>query len=202
MARLAGKPWLTRLAWAAAALALLAAGCGGDENGETPASNPDDTLVLFRFEKFTSAPRIDGGEVSLDALRGKVVLLDLFGTWCPPCRRSTPILVSFYERYRDRGFEIIGLAYEPTLEPAQSKDAVEAFRREFSIPYVLALGPKVVWDELRRKAGVQGAVPTLLLVDRQGLVRDVFEGLPPGHEAALADRLERLLAEPAVGQGK
>jgi thiol-disulfide isomerase/thioredoxin len=186
------------LAWAATlAVALLAAGCGGNgEEGESAPPNPADRLTLFRFEKFTSAPRIDGGEVSLEALVGKVVVLDLFGTWCPPCRRSAPILVSLYERYHARGFEIVGLAYEPTGDPAQSKEAVAAFGKEFGIPYVLALGPKVVWAELRQKAGIQGAVPILLLMDRQGVVRDVFEGLPPGHEAALADRLERLLAEP------
>ena len=185
------------LAWGLAA-ALLAAGCGRDDADEAVVPNPDEIVTLFRFEKFTSAPRLGGGSVVLESFMGKVVLLDLFGTWCPPCRRSTPILVSLHERYRARGLEIVGLAYEPNGEPAQSEGGVEAFGREFNIPYVLAMGPKVVWEELRRKAGVQSRVPLILLMDRQGVVRDVFEGLPPGHEAPLADRIERLLAEPVV----
>lgn len=194
-----------RIAWAAAAaLPLLAMGCGGD-TGDTAPANPGETPMLLRFETFTQAPRIDGGQITLESLLGQVVLLDFFGTWCAPCRRSAPVLVSLYERYYDRGFQIVGLAYEPTGEPAQSKEAVEAFRREFGIPYVLALGPKAAWDELRRRGGAQGTVPTLLLMDRQGIVRDMFEGLPPGREALLANRLERLLAEPVVmlpGAGK
>lgn len=193
------------IAWAvSASLAFLVFGCDGDSGESTPAS-PDETPILFRFEAFTKAPRSDGGEIAVQSLMGKVVLVDIFGTWCAPCRRSAPVLVSLYERYHDRGFEVVGLAYEQTGEPAQSKEAVEAFRREFNIPYVLALGPKVAWDELRRRAGFKGTVPTMLLMDRQSVVRDMFEGLPPGHEALLADRIERLLAEPVVmlpGQSK
>lgn len=182
-----------------AVLGLVAAGCDGDG-----AADDDDwlkrteTVLLFRFEKFQTAPRVDGGEVVLASLAGKVVLLDLFGTWCPPCRRSAPVLVSLYERYRDKGFEIIGLAYEQTPDVEQAKRAAEAFRREFRIPYVLALGPDVLWEELRANAYVKGNLPTFVLLDRQGVVRDVFEGLPPGREAVLADRTERLLAEPYV----
>jgi thiol-disulfide isomerase/thioredoxin len=200
-----------RIAWAATAvgLALLAQGCGGDGN-EGPASvNPEDGHILFRFSMFRTATRLDGGKVSLDSMWGKVVLLDLFGTWCAPCRRSTPILVSLYERYHDSGFEIVGLAFEQSADrprdkdgveffSSQDKDAVEAFRREFAVPYVLACGREVVWTELRKRAAVAAEVPTILLVDRQGVVRNIFPGIPPGHEAVLADRIERLLAEPAI----
>ncbi|HUU10713.1 MAG TPA: TlpA disulfide reductase family protein [Phycisphaerae bacterium] len=185
-----------------AVLGLVVAGCDGDGAAEDDDwAKQTETVLLFQFEKFQTAPRIDGGEVVLSSLAGKVVLLDLFGTWCPPCRRSAPVLVSLYERYRDKGFEIIGLAYEQTPDVEQAKRAVEAFRREFRIPYVLAVGPDVLWEELRENAHVKGNVPTFVLLDRQGVVRGVFEGLPPGREAVLADRTERLLAEPYVSLG-
>lgn len=189
----------TQIARTMIAVGLIfgAAGCDGD-NGNPDHTDGPQTGMLFRFEQFTSAPRTDGGEVTLRSLAGKVVLLDLFGTWCLPCRRSTPVLVSLYERYRDQGFEIVGLAYEQTRDVAQAKRAVEAFRGEFKIPYILAVGPDVVWEELRKNARITGDVPTMVLMDRQGVVRDVFEGLPPGREAVLADRIERLLAEPYV----
>ena len=178
-------------------LAFLAAGCDGDEAEPDPADGPD-VLMLFRFEQFTSADRTDGGEITLRSLAGKVVLLNLFGTWSAPCRRSTPLLVSLYERYREQGFEILALAYEQTRDVTQTKRAAEAYRSEFSVPYVLAVGSDVLWKELRQNARVVGDMPTFVLMDRQGVVRDLFEGLPPGREAVLADRIERLLAEPYV----
>ena len=179
------------------ALTVLAAGCDADDAEPDWMGGPE-VLMLFRFEKFTSASRTDDGEVTLRSLTGKVVLLHLFSTWSSPCRRSTPLLVSLYERYREQGFEIVGLAYEQTQDVAQAKRAAEAFRGEFSIPYLLAVGPDVLWEELQENAKVLGVVPTIVLIDRQGVVREVFEGLPRGHEAVLADRIERLLAEPYV----
>ncbi|MBE3070717.1 MAG: TlpA family protein disulfide reductase [Planctomycetes bacterium] len=182
-----------------AALGLVLAGCNGGDDGD---ADPDVAYVtppLFRFLKFAAAVRTDdGGEVTLKGLSGRVVMLNLFGTWSPQCRRIAPVLVSQYQRFHDQGLEIVGLAYEQTADTAQATRAVEAFRSEFGVPFILALGPEVLWEELRDSAGVRGVLPTIVLMDRQGVVRDVFEGLPPGHEAVVADRLERLLAEPAV----
>jgi len=178
-------------------LTFLVVGCDGHDTEPDLDGGPE-PLMLFRFEKFTSAPRIDDGEVTLRSLAGKVVLLDLFATWSSPCRRSAPLLVSLHERYRGEGFEILGLAYEQTRDMVQAMRAAEAFRSEFRIPYILAIGPDVLWEELRQNTTVMGDVPTIVLMDRQGVVRDVFEGLPPGREAVLADRIERLLAEPYV----
>jgi thiol-disulfide isomerase/thioredoxin len=186
------------IAPAAALLALLVWGCSGGEEAEkggSPERPPGG--VYFWFDRFTTATLVDGGEVTLDSLKGKVVLLDLFGTWCPPCRRSVPVIVSLYERYRGRGFEIVGLAYERTDKPAEAGELVKRFREEFKITYRLALGPPVVWEELKAKANADEAIPTVLLLDRKGTVRDMFQGLTPGQEAEIADRIEQLLAEPA-----
>jgi thiol-disulfide isomerase/thioredoxin len=186
------------IALAAAALAALAWGCSGREeaeNGGSPERPPGG--VYFWFDRFTAAPLVDGGEVTLDSLKGKVVLLDLFGTWCPPCRRSVPVIVSLYERYRGRGFEIVGLAYERTDNPAEARELIKRFREEFKIAYRVALGPAVVWEELKAKANADEAIPTVLLLDRKGTVRDMFQGLKAGQEAEMADRIEQLMAEPA-----
>lgn len=180
----------------ATGVAAILAGCGKDAPTDTPAESSTD--MLFRFERFTAFTPVDGPEVTLQSLRGKVVLFDLFGTWCPPCRKSAPLIVSLYERYSAKGFEVVGLAYEQGGDPQAAREAVEGFRKEFNIPYTLGLGPEVVWEDLREKTPARGAVPTLVVMDRQGVVRDLFEGLPPGHEAVLADRIERLLAEPDV----
>jgi len=179
----------------AVALVAVAAGCVDDP----PPPEPDGPVqaALFRFETFASAPGVSGGEVVLDELRGNVVALHLFNTWSAACRSTAPIMVSLYERYRNQRFEIVGLVYG-AAEPAEARRAVERFGTEFKIPFTLAFGPDILWQELRREAGVTGQMPTIVLMDRQGVVRDVFEGLPPGYEQVLADRIERLLAEPYV----
>jgi AhpC/TSA family len=183
-----------------AAMALALVGCGGgDGGGSTPGpKEPTDIPLLFRFNDFKSVPLVGGGEFSLEACEGQVVLLDLFSAQSQECRRYAPILVSLYYRYHGQGLTILGLDYEPALRPEQAAEDVEAYREEFAAPYDLALGPASIWGPLRRNAGAQVDVPALVLLDRQGVVREVFDDLPPGREANLADSIERLLAEPVA----
>lgn len=181
----------------AVGLALAAAGC--DDDGPDPYRPAGPVqATLFRFEAFTSAPLLDGGALAMRDLWGKVVLLHLFGTWSQECRRTAPVMVSVYERYRSGRFELVGLAYEQTHDREQAREAVRAFRDGFKIPFVLTLGPEALRRELREAANVSSHLPTIVLMDRQGVVRDVFDGLPPGYEQVLSDRIERLLAEPYV----
>ena len=191
--------------WAVAVAAALAAGCWGSAPSPDDGSAKSDPSVrkpgvahetLFQFEAFTSAPLIGGGEVTVESLRGQVVLLDIFGTWCGPCRKSTPLMVSLYERFRDKGLAVVGLAKELTDDAAQAAESVRSFREEFKVPYRLALCPDTIWDDLAGKAKVAQVVPTVLLVDRHGVVRYLMQGYDPGEEAALADAIEKLLAEP------
>ena len=199
-----GARWIA--AWCAVGVAsALAAGCRGsapspDDGGAKPDSSARKPApaheILFHFEAFTSAPLVGGGEVTIESLRGRVVLLDIFGTWCGPCRKSTPIMVSLYERFHAEGLAVVGLAKELTDDAVQAGESVRSFREEFKVPYPLALCPDTIWDDLTRKAKVDQVVPTVLLVDRNGVVRYLMQGYDPGGEAALADAIEKLLAEP------
>ena len=177
--------------------ALAAVGCRQDSTGPADKPNseaqqsqpPERAPFMLRFE----AEGVDGGTVTLESLRGNVVLVDLFGTWCPPCRAATPALVSLYERYRGQGFEIVGLAYERVRTVDEAKASVRVYQRDFKVPYALALGP----EELLKMVpdGFEG-YPTMLLVDRQGLGRQSYMGYERGEEEALAAAIEKLLAEP------
>ena len=181
-------------AWVALGVLVVAAGCA--ETGPAPSGKSDQeggepgAPFPLRFE----AERVDGGTIALESLRGNVVLVDLFGTWCPPCRSATPALVSLYERYHGQGFEIVGLAYERTDTVEEAKAAVRVYQREFKVPYVLAIGSDGVLDLV--PGGFEG-YPTMLVVDRQGMGRAHYVGFQPGEEQVLADAIETLLAEPA-----
>ncbi len=188
---------MKRRHWPALGLALavagLAVGCGGsgENGGDVPPADRTAPFPLgFRVLTLT------GGEIALDDLRGQVVLVDLFGTWSDACRQRVPTLVSFHVRYQSRGLRIVGLAYERVSHPDEARALVSAFAERHRIPYPLALGPESVKEQI--PGGFQ-ALPTTILVDRHGLARACFTGFPPGHEEALAEQIEALLAEPAAG---
>jgi len=183
----------------AGGLLAALAGCDDDTVPYVPSSGT--TVTRFRFMAFRSAPLVDGGEVTLESLRGRVVLLQLFGTSSADCRDVAPIMVSLYHRYGGRPFEIIGLAYEQTQDPDEVRRAVDVHREEFHIPYPLAIGPDVLWEELERHANLPRCLPTLVLLDRRGVARCVFEGLRPGAEQTLAEEIETLLDEPYEPSG-
>jgi thiol-disulfide isomerase/thioredoxin len=182
---------------AAAILVALAAGCS-DKPEKAPPKPSDEKTVLFRFDRFKSAAILDGGELALDSLAGKVVLVDLFGTWSPACRRSAPLIVSLCNRFPPQDMAVLGLAMEKTADPAHAADAVRRFGEEFGLPYPLALVTDVLRQELREKMGADPEVPTVLLLDRQQIVRYVFRRPKPGEEAVISDCIERLLAEPVA----
>jgi cytochrome c biogenesis protein CcmG/thiol:disulfide interchange protein DsbE len=110
---------------------------------------------------------LDGGgrPISLAALRGKIVILDFWATWCGPCRASLPALQHLYEQYRGRGLEIVGATWNEKGDP-------EAFAKEVGISY-----PHVKGDAIASAYGVDhSGIPTMFVIDREGRVADFFIG--------------------------
>jgi cytochrome c biogenesis protein CcmG/thiol:disulfide interchange protein DsbE len=163
---------LSILLVALAVLALLAYGIiaqGQEPLGEGLA--PDFTL-----------PRFDGGQITLSELRGQVVVINVWASWCPPCRDEASVLENGWRRYRDRGVTFIGIDYMDT-EPA-----ARAFMEEFGITY--PNGPDL-GSRIAEAYNVQG-VPETFFVTPQGEIADAHIG--PLSEAQLTAILERLLA--------
>lgn len=125
----------------------------------------------FNFE----VTDFQGETVRLADLKGKVVLVDFWGTWCPPCRAAIPHLVQLYNDYHDKGLEIIGLAYEQVESDETAREIVKKFAEQQKIPYKLALGDEQTQQQVPNFQGF----PTVVLVDRDGKVRLVLVGYRP-----------------------
>ena len=136
-----------------------------------------DTSERFRF----SFPDLQGHPVGSDdaRFRGKVVLLDIFGTWCPTCHDAAPGLVRLYREYHRRGLEIVGVAFEVTGDSATDAPLVRHYREKFRIPFPLLLGgvsdAEAVSAALPQLDGFT-AFPTTIFLGRDGRVRRIHAG--------------------------
>lgn len=111
---------------------------------------------------------VSGHPVQLSQLRGKVVLLNFWATWCAPCRVEMPWFVQFQQAARDRGFEVLGVSLDE-----DGWKSVTPYLRNTKVNYPVLLGDA---DLLRRYAS-EPAVPTTLLIDREGRVASIHVGL-------------------------
>lgn len=122
-------------------------------------SESDGLFPAFKVKDFA------GNEINLADYRGKVVILDLFATWCPPCRQEIPHFVELQDDYAD-DLAIIGLSYDQT-----GAEKVQAFAKEMKINYDLFWGSQ----EIAAFVNLRG-IPHTLVIDRQGKVRGNFVG--------------------------
>ncbi|MGE0553893.1 MAG: TlpA family protein disulfide reductase [Gemmatimonadales bacterium] len=110
---------------------------------------------------------------------GQVVVIDIFGTWCPTCHDAAPALVDLHDRYHDRGLEVLGIAYEVTGDSAIDNRQIRRFRDKFEVPYLLVRGGLNVVEEtaatLPQLAGFT-AYPTTVFLGRDGRVKAVYAG--------------------------
>jgi cytochrome c biogenesis protein CcmG, thiol:disulfide interchange protein DsbE len=105
---------------------------------------------------------LDGRTFDLGKLRGKVVLVNYWATWCAPCRKEMPKLDAFYKRYHDRGLEIIGISID------FDRDLNKARRMAQGVSYPTALAKSVTDNGF----GIPKGVPITWIIDRDGKVRD------------------------------
>ena len=161
---------------AALGLLLAAIGCAESEAARVAIGSPVPEY---------SAVSLDGDSVSLAAHRGKVVLLNVWATWCHPCRDEIPELQALHEKYAARGLELVGVSVD--TESADS--AIRAFMRDFRMTYP-------VWRDPGERVSAQFhivGVPATFLIDREGVLRWRKTGpIQPG-DASLTRALEEAL---------
>lgn len=171
---------------------------------EPTAMTRADTSRPFEFD----FPAVTGGRLTNrdPRFRNKVVLIDIFGTWCPTCHDAAPLLVDLWNTYHSRGLEIVGVAYEVSGDSATDNALVRRYRQKFHIPFPLLLGGiNVVEATAATLPMLDGftSYPTTIFLGRDGRVRRVhagFYGAVTGrrHEAQVAAfhaYIERLLEE-------
>ncbi len=129
---------------------------------------------------------LDGAPVRLDALRGKVVWINFWASWCPPCQQETPILRELDERYAERGLEIIGISVQET-----SPDDLRTYAERYDLGYTIGFDGS---GHVFRTYKVY-ALPTQFFIDTQGVIVHVING--PVDEVGAAALIESLLPSAA-----
>jgi peroxiredoxin len=114
---------------------------------------------------------INGGNVPLSAYKGKVILLDFWATWCPPCRKGIPGFVELYDKYKSRGFVVLGVSVDDSLSD------VKKFVKKFNMNYPVIMGAGR--EDLQRAFGGPLAFPTAFIIARDGAICSQHTGLAP-----------------------
>jgi thiol-disulfide isomerase/thioredoxin len=156
-------------------LALISACSTTDEGKVLVGPAPDFTLE-----------DISGKSLSLSDVKGKVVIVDFWATWCGPCRMSIPELVDLQAKYKNKGLVVVGISVD---DEKVSKGELVAFKEKMRINYpILRANDKVYVDYFGRTSGF--SIPTLFVIDREGKVRNRLVGFEPG---VLEKSLQNLL---------
>jgi thiol-disulfide isomerase/thioredoxin len=126
---------------------------------------------------------VDGTDVDLAKLRGKVVLVDFWATWCGPCRMEMPNVVAAYNQLHKDGFEIVGISLD------QSKEKMLGYTQQAGMPWPQYFDGKGWQNDISSRYGIY-SIPSAWLVDKKGFVRST-----QARGADLAGQVKALLAE-------
>lgn len=123
---------------------------------------------------------IDGHSVSLSNYRGKVIILDFWAPWCPPCRREIPDFISLQNQYASQGLQIIGIGLD-------QPNNVASFVQEHGINYPVVVGSNAITNLY---GGISG-IPTTFVIDRRGNIINKFEGFT--NRSIFEEEIKKLL---------
>ncbi len=174
------------------------ASAAGFEEAEhlTTVANPAEKFLFHGTDESGATVTQDGAE-----FRGKVVVVDIFGTWCPNCHDEAPVLEEMYRRFHGRGLEIVGLSYEYVDDAARSHRLLGIYRRKYGIEFPLLLAGTTEAGQIGKTLPQLrnfGAYPTTIFLDRHGRVRVIhagFSGPATGQLEELKKRFESTIVK-------
>jgi len=162
-------------------LLAVTAGCGAATESKTTTAVKAEKSV----KSVTSKPAVDtsdlqaapawaltdlaGKPVTSESLKGKVVIVDFWATWCGPCRAAIPHLVELHKAYKDKGFEVVGVSVD------QKPETVQAFVTQHEIPYTIVMQTSKVINDF---GGIRG-IPTAFIISQDGKIYRKIVGLVP-----------------------
>ncbi len=175
----------TRRATALFTFALLAiSGCTSAERSGNATTGDGRVEVGFPAPAYATVS-LDGDSVSLAAQRGKVVLLNVWATWCHPCRTEIPELRAIHAKYQAQGLELIGVS----VDTDGTDEAIRTFMRDFQMTFPVWRDP----DERVSTQFLVVGVPATFLIDKAGVLRWRKTGpIAPG-DTSLTAAIERAL---------
>ena len=146
------------------AAALLIAGCATEQQSEAA---PKETKARKPAPAF-ALKDADGRTVNLTDYKGKVVLLNFWATWCGPCKIEIPWFVDFEQRYKDRGFAVLGVAMDD-----EGWEIVKPYLTRTKVNYRILLGN----DKIATDYGGVDSLPTTFIIDKSGQIASTHVGL-------------------------
>lgn len=175
---------MSRLFTAAVLLALLPAAslAQGDMNPPPPLA------AGTRAPAFTTQT-VSNKPLSLKSLRGKVVLLDYWATWCGPCQMATPTLQALHKQFSKQGLRVVGLS----VDDQRSVGSVKPFMKHFGMTYLVSASP-IQNGKAQYAYNVHG-IPSQFLIDKKGIIRWSQSGYSESEAQILPPMIKKLLAE-------
>ncbi len=146
-------------------------------SASAPAPHADFTAPPFTLKSTT------GDQFDLASLKGKVVLVNFWATWCPPCRAEMPAIDQIYRANRDSGLVVLG------VNQAEDPVAVQSFASQFNLSFPILLD---LDGAVNARYNI-GALPTTFIIDRKGIIRD--QAIGPITREQVQNKLQPLLAE-------
>ena len=182
-------------------------GCPGspqvDPNSESSNTNTKTNSSQTKSSEYPPLPAaiaqadvelLDGSKFKIADRKGKVLLLNLWATWCGPCRAEIPELVAMQDTHREKGFQVLGLDVGDGDGGQESVGQIKTFGEKFKVNYELARISNETTGEFYRFTKFNG-VPISILVDKEGRIRGVFMGGGPRVLGQMKAAVEKLVDE-------
>ena len=132
---------------------------------------------------------LEGEMTKIENLKGNVLLLNLWATWCGPCRKEMPELVAMENEFKEKGFKVIGFNVDN-----ETPEQIKPFAEDMKLNYQIAWADENLYRELLKVSKFNG-IPQSFLIDRQGHLRGVFLGGSPKVVKEMRENVEKVVGE-------
>ncbi|MBD3182851.1 redoxin domain-containing protein [Candidatus Poribacteria bacterium] len=152
------------------------------QSADKVAGNPSSEVSGEKYKNL-----VDGSYISFDDMKGHVILVDFWATWCPPCRAEIPSFIELYDQYKDQNVTIVGISVDRGGEPV-----VKKFIEQNKINYPVIMVTKELQTKYEKGIGKSiRSIPTTIIVDRQGNIDSVHVGARP--KSVFENEIKKLL---------